>query len=252
VDEFTSEAEEFTSEVDEFTSEVDEFTSEAELFTSEAEEFASESDEFTSAANEFTSEAAVVTSEGAKFMARLGWFTTSASWEAGLFGRSAIIARLRSRSPAESSRAGGKTTTIATKSAPFPLKCIAQVALCVASACASAPPRPTPVMSPEAAWGLVHFVQALNDPSGTRFDGWSARLVASGPEHKIRGQLADMHQAFGDCELKKVLEGGSVEGEAALRCSRGILTVRWTVEADPPHALQSLAIKDRIVLKLAH
>jgi hypothetical protein len=112
--------------------------------------------------------------------------------------------------------------------------------------------RPPPVLSPEVAWGLVHFVQALNDPASTQFAGWSRQLVERGPEPKLRRKLADMHQELGDCELNKVLEAGAAGGEATLRCSRGILTVRWTVAAEPPHDLESLAIKDWIVLKLAH
>jgi hypothetical protein len=107
-------------------------------------------------------------------------------------------------------------------------------------------------MSPDAAWGLVHFVQALNDPTGTQFGGWSPHLVESGPEPKLRRGLSDLHHKLGDCELKKVLEPGTLGGEAALRCQHGILTVRWTVAAAPPHDLDALAIKDGIVLKSAH
>jgi len=118
------------------------------------------------------------------------------------------------------------------------------------AACASAPPRPTPAMNPDAAWGLVHFVQALNDPAGTRFTGWSARLLERGPEPAIRRKLADMHQQFGECELKKLLEvHGTTGGQAALRCSRGILTVQWAVDAAPPHELESLGVKDAVAIR---
>jgi hypothetical protein len=104
-------------------------------------------------------------------------------------------------------------------------------------------------MSPEAAWGLVHFVQALNDPTGTQFAGWSPLLVARGPEPKLRRSLGDLHHQLGNCELKKVLEPGATEGQAALRCQRGIVKVRWTVADVPPHELVAVGVHDKFALR---
>lgn len=89
----------------------------------------------------------------------------------------------------------------------------------------------------------------MNDPSGTQFAGWSALLVARGPEPKLRRNLSDLHHQLGNCELKKVLEPGATEGRAALRCQRGILKVRWTVAEAAPHELVAVGVHDGFVLR---